>query len=413
MRPVLVCVLASGCFSDGTGSVVYTEAITGHVMVVDVASGTQTPVDLGFFGDVSIAPDGQHVAYLGLDMFPRVTDLQGNVTRLPTTGGCGGAPLVWGPGNTLAYCISSTTGIPQFGFMPGIGGAVRVLQSPVIATSHDGTRLAYFELTDPNTTSDGRLVIEDIGGANRQVLVPSLEILSLAFMPDDRGLVVGTVRPPTQTQTSALHIETIATAGGDGLVDLGTGTLPVTVTGGSLFSPDGSEVLAFQGGALVALDLASGDTRPFALVDPNQSQVQVAFVARDKVIYSRIDSFFMGDVGGVSQASVRIADGNTEKVLVSSDGSSQCTLTSVATAHGLASLQCSVPSIIDFDGTLVTSRNSALALGISGDGEGMVTMNQTGAVEYVARNGNVKLLATAMVADGSTSLSGPFAAYAP
>jgi len=408
MRPALLCLLASGCFSDGTGTVVYSEAITGHVMTVDVATGAQTPVDLGFFGTVSIAPDQQHVAYLGLDLVPRVTDLQGNVTRLTGTGGCG-APLVWGPNNTLAYCIATSVGIPQVGFMPGIGLPARTFVSPVLATSHDGARVAYFELTDPNNTANGSLVVEDATGGNRTVLVPSLEVVSLVFTPDDRGLVLETVSP----QVAGLHLGTIQFETGNGLVDLGLGTLPVGVPGGSLFSPDGTEVLAFQGGMLVAMQYHNGTTRPFALVDPNQSQVTVAFVAHDKVIYSRIDAFFMGDVGGVSQASVRITDGATEKVLVSSDGSSQCALARIAMEHGLAALQCAVPAIIDFDGALVTSRNSSLALGISADGEGLVTVNQLGQIEYVARNGNVKQLASAMVADGSTSLSGPFAAYAP
>src|SRR4051794_12631470 len=104
MRLTVICAILAGCSGSGTGTVVYSEVHSGHIMTVDVATGTTTPIDLGFFGDVSIAADRQHVAYMGEDGIPKVTDLSGQVTELPSTNGCS-SQLVWGQGSTLAYCI--------------------------------------------------------------------------------------------------------------------------------------------------------------------------------------------------------------------------------------------------------------------------------------------------------------------
>ena len=82
MRLTVFCAFLAGCSGSGTGTVVYSEVNSGHIMTVDVATGATTPIDLGFFGDVSIAADGQHVAYMGEDNIPKVTDLSGQVTEL-------------------------------------------------------------------------------------------------------------------------------------------------------------------------------------------------------------------------------------------------------------------------------------------------------------------------------------------
>ncbi len=407
---VLIGALLGGCSGDGTGLVVYSEAGTGHIMTVEVATGTTSALDLGVFADVSIAADGQHVAYMGDDSIPKVCDLLGNVTELPPTNGCS-TPLVWGPGSTLQYCIvDGATQFAQIGFMPGIGAAVRTLEATSIALSSDGSRIAYLELADPTTGSQGDLVVEDASGANRQVLASDLEVDRIAFLPADSGLVLSDIIADNQFVE---HVAAVAFAGG-GLVDLGAGVLVEPLPNGSRFSPDGHEVLATTGSELAAIDLASGAQHNFAMAGADVTVVGAAFVAADRIVYARQDSSFMGDVGS-NTSSVRFADGTDEVTLVSSDGSSQCQVADVAASAGQVALVCAVPAIVDLDGNLITSRNASAALGISADHDGMVTVDANGLIEYVADDGTVKTLATAntSMTAPSTTLLGPFAAYAP
>ncbi len=407
MRLPLLCVLLAGCSGEGTGTVVYSEGGTGHIMTVDVATGAKTALDLGFFANVAISPDRQHVAYMGENNIPKVSDLSGTVTELPSTNGCS-LPLTWRANSTLTYCIvDNFMGFSSVGFLPGAGAPVRTLMANSIAVSSDGARIAYLLLANPNTSALGDLVIEDANGANRKRLAAAVQVDRIAFTPDDGALVISSV------DMAHNFIEHVSTVSLDGTItDLGEAMLVEPLPNGARFSPDGHEILAVAGNRLVALDLASGSQRPFAMAGGNVTIIGAAFLAADRIVYSRQDSTFMGDVGGVT-STVRFSDGADKVTLASSDGSSQCQVTDVAAAAGQVELVCAVPAIVDLDGKLITSRNAAFALGISGDHAGMITVDMFGTIEYVSDTGSVRALATANTSSLTPSLPGPYAAYAP
>ena len=395
-----------GCASQGTGTVVCSEGSSAHILTVDVASGAQTTLDLGAFGDVAIAPDRQHVVYLGQDGIPKLADLQGNVVPLRPTGGCNG-PFAW-TGNALSYCVAEPDGLASIAFMPEIGAPARALPTSAVAIASDSARIAY--LRRPANGANGDLVVETALGGDPTVLRASTQLFNVAFLPDGSGLLVVDVPPDAQ---SVLHLARVDLADGR-RTDLGAGTLPDVVPGGSRFSPDGREALAVVNGALVALDLASGATRRFSTLGSTDNSIVAAFLDADRVLSARIGSVFEGDVGGQT-ASVRISDGTKETVIVASDGSNQCGASAVDVGTRLIAVVCAVPAIIDFEGRLVASRKASAVLGLAADGSGMVSLSPTGSVELVGIDGSVKLLATALTPDfaAPSSLVGPFAAYAP
>lgn len=395
----------------GTGTVVYSEVDTGHVRALDVASGRDWLIDDGgAFGALAISSDGQHVAYVGADAVVRVAGIHGGVTALTPPNGntltttCVPGPT-WGPNDSFAYCIYDR-GYSSYGFMPGPAGPARKLAATDnLVISDDGSTLVYHHGMPPEL---GDVVVESADGSGQRVLEPSVVEVQLHFTPDGQHVVADA------ELLDAVHVVVHAVRDG-ATMDLGPGSLFGAIDGGSLFSPDRSEVLAVLGDELVAVNVTTGAKRHFAAVGSDVIIEQAAFVDADHVIYLREQDTLIAQPDAYQATrSLRIASSSGETILVpDTDTQAYCSVQSVALAAGLATLGCDTASIVSFDGT-VRATTARFALGISADARGIVTLADDGSVAFVTTAGQQHLLARATPRDQlSSPLLGPQAAYAP
>jgi len=402
MRIALLSVLAA-CGTNGVGTVVFTDR-DGAVASVDVATGAVTPLDHGTFGEVSISPDGAYAVYAGTDWVPRLNDLHGNVTPLTPAGGCCQV-FTWAANDVLTYAIIDVQkGAQQTVLVPAHGGTVRTLNASSVAVSSDGARIAYLERTDPGGAERGDFVVEDLDGQNRVKLASQASVGSIQFTPGDKGLtyaVFDDIERIERLDFSDLQRQR-----------LGPGAPVWPIAGGSRYSPDGSELLAVDGARnLVGIALADGSLRAYANI-PQSAQVRSGAYLDDGAVVANVENtMFEGDAGFVTQEVV-FSLGGQVRTLAANDGSDTCNVLEVSTAHGQLGMQCRIAALTDLTGSLITSRNAPSMLGISGDGNGIVTMDDKGAIELVGAGDLVRPLATASM-DGSLGLQPPFAAYAP
>jgi len=400
------CTTADGTGTTGTGTVIYSEANTGHLHAVDVASGEDRLIDDGgAFGSLSMAADREHVAYVGTDGVVRVTDLRGNITALelpngstPHTG-CGPGPT-WGPNNSLTYCIYDE-GFSSFGFVPAPGAPVRKLIAYEVAVSNDAAAIVY-QRRDVDPTQLGDVVVENADGSGQRVLARSIIERAFMFTPDGLHVVAVAENPV------AFHVVMHTLADG-AVTELGPGDLPRPIAGGSSFSPDGSELLAVLGSELVAVQPTTGARRHFATLGAGVTIGSAAFIDADHVIYHRReDTTVPGSDVIESAESIRIASASDEITVMPQSGF--CAVRAIAVDAGLAAVECNNAAILSFDGTIRASNDALFALGISADDMGIVTIADNGSVTFLATDGQMRTLATAM---NRGTLVGPVAAYAP
>jgi hypothetical protein len=394
--------------TPNTGTVVFSEASTGRIATIDVASGDVRLIDgTGTFGSLAISADRQHVAYVGTDSVVRVADSSGSVTTLdPPTGatavtGCSPGPT-WGPHNTLVYCVVDHD-YGRYGFMPGPGIPARMLFATDVAISDDGSKIVYHRrASDP--AQPGDVVVENADGSDQRVVAASVFESQLEFSPDGQ-VVVAVAQHPDAFRVVAHSLSDGTTT------DLGPGTLPNAIAGGSSFSPDHSEVLAVLGGELVAVTTA-GVSRHFATIDSSTTVAQAAFIDADHVIYRRMETTMTPGSDIVStSSSLRIANASSE-VTVVPDAVRDCYVEGIDLHEGVAAVECDTAAIVSFDGTVLVS-TEARALGLSEDSSGIVTIADDGSVALVTPNGTHPL-AQAMARTAITGLLlSPFAAYAP
>lgn len=412
-RPALLLLLLAACStspSPGTGTIVYAEAATGHVRVLDVATGDDRLIDgAGAFGSVAISRDGRYIAYVGADAIVRVAPRDGAPTQLPLPNGttafttCAGGPT-WGPNNSLAYCIYDQ-GFASYGFVPTPGAPVRKLLATEVAIADDGARIVYHRRTaDP--TARGDVVVENADGSDARVLRADVIERGFAFTPD--GLrVVATADDPAGTR---VVIHTLA----DGTTtDLGAGNVPRAIRGGSIFSPDGSEVLAVLGGELVAVALTTGARRPFVNVTSEMRIGQAAFIDAGRVIYGRLDSRMLpgSSVVETSQSVHAASAAGPTIVMPEAD---VCYVRAIALGAAVAAIECDEATLVSFDGTVHAATTARFALGIGDDGHGAVTLADDGSLAFVTTDEDVRPLATAMSrSELPDAIFGPVAAYAP
>ena len=405
MRLGLVALLLAACGTNGTGTVVYS-AFDGHIAVVDVASGTSTDLDLGMFGGVAISPDARYVSYIGLDNLPKINDRKGNVTPLASTNGCFGSGT-WRTNNALTYCVISNVGLGMVGLMPRPGAPARQLSTNTLGFSNDGARIAYVENLDPST-SLGNLVVENVDGAERTVLLEGIQVGSLSFLPDDSGLVfdqfpnVDPFAPILQVVSFADHTRRT----------LGNATLVQELPGGSRISPNGHEVLALDGSKLVGFDLTTGAARTYTVADPSIGQRAAVYLDDGRVLIGRDMSVFEGDAG-ISTQQLMITDGTDSKIVQSTDNT-QCSVVSLSRDVRQIGVTCSVPAVLDFSGAVVLGKKGQAMVGLSSDGNGLITIDELGFLVFTSTDGSSRQLAeTTAFAPGATSLPTPYAAYAP
>lgn len=412
MRLPLVFTALAACAATpdpGTGTLVFSEASTGHVRALDVATAEDRLIDgTAAFGSLTISRDGQYVAYVGSDSVVRVADSAGSVTALdPPNGatdhtGCLLGP-VWGSNHSLAYCIYDQ-GYGSYGFMPAPGLPVRKLLATELVISDDGSKIVYHR-RESDPTKPGDDVVENADGSGQRVLAASTIETRFEFTPDGQQVVALAEHP------DAYRVVVHSLADGT-TSDLGPGDLPTAIEGGSRFSPDHSEVLAVLGGELVAVQPTTGAKRHFATLDTDTKVYQATFIDADHVAYIRVKDSQLGDVI-TSTSSFRIASASSE-VAVVPDTERYCYVQAIAIEHGVAAVECDTAAIVALDGTVRASTSARFALGITDDGASIVTLEDDGSVVLVTPNRAPRPLAKATAPSDITGLRlGPFAAYAP
>lgn len=403
MRIALLLALV-GCGTNGVGTVVYTDRL-GQIQSIDVASGEVTQLDPGTFGEVSISPDGAYAIYVGSDWVPKLNDLHGNITMLTAAGNCC-QTFSWFANDVVTYPIfDQTKGAQQTVVVPARGGTVRVLNASNVAVSSDGARLAYLDRTDPNGSEIGDFVVEDLDGSHRTKIAGASSMGLIQFTPGDKGLtyaVFDTTERIERLDFSDMQRQRI-----------GPGAPAWPIPGGSRYSPDGKEFLAIDSAQnLVGISFADGSLRPYANASSGTSFQAATYVDNGQVVANAQNTSFEGDSGFVTEQVV-FSNNGTVRTLASNDGSNTCTVLEVSVDHGQLGLQCRIAALTDLSGSLITSRNAPSMIGISGDGNGIVTLDDSGALEFVGANGIVRALATTAVSDGSQTVPAPYAAYAP
>ena len=341
-RSLWLGLLLGGCAVDatGTGTLAYVEAATGHLRAVDVASGDDTVIDpAGRFGSIAISADAHHIAYVDTgDGVVRVADLPGGVTTLaPPSADTGSTRCflgpTWGPKGSLTYCIVDGQ-FERIAFMPGKDQPVRTFATDELAISPDASTIVYHRRgSDPSQLGD--VVAENADGTNQRVLQASTIDTTFAFAPD--GLHVAA----TMEDPAGFHVVVLGVADGT-VTDLGTGSMPSAIRGGSIFSPDGTEVLTVLGSELVAIDPVTGARRHFADVTADVSVAEAAFIERDRVIYHRSQSSSLG--GDVVQTidSFRISNGSSEINITSTNG--PCFVDAISPSAGFVAASCTISS---------------------------------------------------------------------
>lgn len=409
--PVALALLsACGDNAPGAGTLVYIEPSTQHVRLFDVASGGSWEIDGGMFSNVSIAPDGQHVAYSDTSNVFRVADRSGNITILSVPGGSCGSTAQWAANHVLTYCSVDTQNAGTV-LLPGLGSMPRYVESYGLAVSHDGALDAY-------VSTKGDLVIEHVDGSQSRVLIPSANpdaavptIAVDGFTPDDRALLVSDSNLPGLRIVAVANGSSVAVPGvySGGYSPLG----PVQFYGASAFSPDGSEVLADSASALVALSLADGTQRTIAPFQPRFSSAGAVFLDPDHVLWVRSEDRSQGDLGAFV-LSLHVTGPDGADVLLDDPQQVNELWPSIAVLpDGLVALPSDL-LLVRLDGTVIARNNNPRdgaavidLLGLSPGGSA-ITLSYNGEVSVLAADGSRR----GLVRTAGRESFGPSAAYA-
>lgn len=397
--PILVVWILVGCGEntdvghEPTGTVALAAAGTGALAVVDVRTGdTRTLVDSGGpFGSIAVAVDGSAVAYsrsdIGvLDREVLITDLAAADTRsiFPSTGQFMPS-FNWLRSGWMWYPFASGFAFQTALVGPGrtdarlIGGRsfARVDESP------DGELIAYADCVEQ---VQGRclddLVVEAPDGGNRTVLSSGLSISPPRFTPDGNAVAYAA----TAGAELRLMLQPI---GGGAAIDLGPvmGTTLYeydSIPGGSVFAPDGSEILAYRGGGLVAIALDGSGARS---ITPQYAH-SAAFTATGDVVYElAINTEDPPDDTPMFEYSSFVVTGDGASSALRQNDLS-CGLTRISPSGALVSYGCPGLPIHRIDGSLVREAEGSLLLGFDATETGVVIADQiAGVIRYVPVNG--------------------------
>lgn len=244
------------------GHLAYSEAGTGTVMVIDVATGAKHSVSDGNgpHGSLSMSPDGKSIAFtynhseqLKRDVF--VADIGSGEVRAITPGTGQFMPdlrwlrsgWLWYPYTQQNLFLRAAVG-PQMTEARTVGGA----STGALAESPVDTQIAYVDGASPQQF----LVVEEPNGASRHLYPVRPSSRHTIFTPDGKHLVFA--------REAGLWLVSLET---ELLVDLGPANdtrFSSGIEGTSIFSPDGTEILVRRGQQLVAVKLDASSERVIA-----------------------------------------------------------------------------------------------------------------------------------------------------
>lgn len=387
-----VLMLVTACSNtgpSGTGVLAYIENGTGNIRTLDLASGRQRLIDPGSFATVSIAADHQYLAYSGFDQIMKVSDLSGDVTPLPPGAtGCLGAG-VWGPGDSLSFCVGKSTECGTE-FVPSVGGQPRLLAGYSVATSADGSLVIYeqqLEPCGPSITFD--VVVENVDGSGHRVLAAGLTNPGpIVITPDQQHVVTyggsGTVMFSIADGTST---------------DLGTGGLCyLSGPGGerAQFSPDGEQLLICDGPRLVSVDLVTAARQTLVEVGAGEWVGPAAFVDATHITYTHTIDATPGSDTPQYTSSVHLLSDSNDLQLIGPETSAGwgCYAISASPRGEFLVTSCFGLQVFSLDGQSLARSDAISVLGYTPDTNNLITLGLDGEVSLLTPRGDVRLLAT-------------------
>lgn len=279
----------------GSGRLAFSELGTGDVVVLDVDVGMthrlSTPV--GPAGTLSLSPDGRRIAFSvspagsGRRAFDGEIETGAVSEVTPGTGGMMAA-FEWGVGGWFWYSLGGGGGGFSTLVAPADGSSTRAIgvraEPEVLATivaSPTEPRFAYAECRTARVGAacPMQLVTERVDGGDRRTLVEGLPaIRALAFSPSGDAVAA------EEGDLPALRL-VVHPIDGSGSRDMGDAApafeLAYGARSGTLFSPDGTEILAIRSGALAAVCIADGEARVLSADRPSFA----AFTAAGDILY--------------------------------------------------------------------------------------------------------------------------------
>jgi hypothetical protein len=384
------------------GTLAYSERGTGSIRLRDLATGEDRVLDPGRLGSVTIAPDGEHVAYLGSDQMLKVADRAGTITPLVKTGA--GARGEW-VGNELLL-VPGGFGTVVFRDLTGMS---RIINQYGFVIDPDKNWIAY-------VAHNGDLFIERLDGTDRQLIDPSPDPTQmypgrypLAIAANGAAVVLEDANQfPTKTRIvwrSGPAIDVPDTFG------CTTAWGADSFIGASPISADGSELLVQTSTALVALSIQSGATRTLAAFDDNASCGGAGFLGDGRVAWVRVEDHSQSDVG-LHLLSLHLIDNGRDHVIAEASGYN-VDWSTIALLDDVA-IVTDASLVVRFDGSVIAANGStdrthvSQILGHVGE-SGVIAESFDHEVWYVGRDGTGERLVSA---DVPKDLLGPAAAYA-
>lgn len=405
--------------NDSLGLVAISAAGTGDVQIVDVGTGDTTTLTSGDgpFGSLALSLDGSAVAYargvLGvLDRQVFVADVRTGDTRtiFPSTGQFMPS-FHWLRSGWLWYPFAS-----GFAFQTALLGAgqtdARLIGGRDYAWPHESPDGSLITYPDCPEQVQGRcvndLVVEGPDGSGRVVLASGAAISSSHFTPDGNHVVYA-----AQSE-GELRLWAQPISGG-AATDLGAVRSSAlleydAMAGGSIFSPAGTEVLAFREAGLVAVSLDGSGDRPITPEFPTVA----ACNARGELLYElEVNTEVPPDDTPEFEYSSFIVDSQgATRPLRQADRS--CRLSRVSASGDFVSYEwCGFAPIHGRDGSLVIETPGNFILGFDAAESGVVVANtSTTEVSYVSLDGaTTRVLASFLHDPGN--IEWPAFAYAP
>lgn len=294
--------IASACGDDSVrpagslGRLAFSEADSGRLVVLDVATGRRTELTppLGAPGGISLQPDGPGVAFAsepdGVNRHVMLGDTETLAMHEVTPFlGTTAPDFTWGPGGWFTFSRSAVVGTGTWLAMNETTEARLVdgefpptlLASPIDATFVHGVCTGA---VPPGEACPAELVLEDAAGTMRRVIATGFGFNPIAFLDNGASIVV------YQELEGATHVVVHDLTSTRPSRDLGAYGLPFWRRehgrGLSDVSPDGAELLTTHGpsqyGAdLVVLPLDGGNPRTIA----SNNVVRAGFTATGAVLW--------------------------------------------------------------------------------------------------------------------------------
>lgn len=278
-----------------TGTLAFSDALTGGLTVVDVATGERRSIatEAGPPGAIALSPEADQIAFsIEPQQWARkvfVADRTTGAVRevRPETGEM--SPyFIWGTGGWFFYTSSGgSPGVLIVERGATVGRVVGQYAPWPLVPSPTEPSFAYSDCLTPPVLDvcPRELILESPSGADRRVLASGAMLLEPAAFTPDGGSLLVYEEVAGETHLVVYDVDDVAAARRDlGPVEHYAPSFHEQVGAAAMISADGKEALALRDGALVALALDGSGSR---VVHPDGDGriAHAAFAPSGQVVY--------------------------------------------------------------------------------------------------------------------------------